>query len=29
MQPQLVGYKRHPFLRDWWRYVDLDQPAPQ
>ena len=29
MQPQLVGYKRHPFLRDWWRYVELEQPAPQ
>ena len=29
MQPQLVGYKRHPFLRDWWRYVDIEQPAPQ
>jgi ABC-type transport system substrate-binding protein len=29
MQPQLVGYKRHPFLRDWWRYVDIETPAPQ
>jgi len=29
MQPQLVGYKRHPFLRDWWRYVDIAQPEPQ
>ena len=26
MQPQLVGYKRHPFLRDWWRYVDVATP---
>ena len=23
-QPWLVGYRRHPFLRDWWRYVDID-----
>ena len=29
MQPQLIGYKRHPFLRDWWRYVDIETPAPQ
>jgi ABC-type transport system substrate-binding protein len=29
MQPQLVGYKRHPFLRDWWRYVDIETPQPQ
>jgi ABC-type transport system substrate-binding protein len=29
MQPQLVGYKRHPFLRDWWRYVDIAVPQPQ
>ncbi len=29
MQPQLVGYKRHPFLRDWWRYVDIVSPEPQ
>ena len=29
MQPQLVGYKRHPFLRDWWRYVDIEATPPQ
>ncbi len=29
MQPQLVGYKRHPFLRDWWRYVDIEATQPQ
>ena len=29
MQPQLVGYKRHPFLRDWWRYIDVASPEPQ
>lgn len=22
-QPQVQGYRRHPFNRDWWRYVDL------
>jgi hypothetical protein len=20
----VVGYRRHPFLRDFWRYVDVD-----
>jgi ABC-type transport system substrate-binding protein len=28
MRPTLTGYKRHPFMRDWWRYVDLEA-APQ
>jgi ABC-type transport system substrate-binding protein len=28
MHPTLTGYKRHPFMRDWWRYVDLEA-APQ
>jgi ABC-type transport system substrate-binding protein len=28
MHPSMVGYKRHPFMRDWWRYVDLEA-APQ
>jgi ABC-type transport system substrate-binding protein len=23
-QPWLVGYRKHPFLRDFWRYVDID-----
>jgi ABC-type transport system substrate-binding protein len=23
-QPWLTGYKRHPFARDFWRYVDID-----
>lgn len=23
-QPWLVGYMRHPFARDFWRYVDID-----
>ena len=22
--PHVVGYRRHPFLRDFWRYVDVD-----
>ena len=24
MQPWLVGYKRHPNAREFWRYVDID-----
>ena len=28
-QPWLIGYRRHPFLRDWWRYVDIDRDEPQ
>ena len=24
MHPHVVGYKRHPFLRDFWRYIDVD-----
>jgi ABC-type transport system substrate-binding protein len=23
-QPWVVGYKRHPFAREFWRYVDID-----
>ena len=26
MHAQVQGYKRHPFLRDWWRYVDVATP---
>src|SRR5512139_1089423 len=26
-QPWVVGYRRHPFLRDFWRYVDIDLDA--
>jgi ABC-type transport system substrate-binding protein len=29
MHAPLVGYKRHPFMRDWWRYVDIEEAAPQ
>jgi ABC-type transport system substrate-binding protein len=24
MQPWLLGYKRHPFAQDFWRYLDID-----
>lgn len=24
MHPQVVGYRRHPFMREFWRYVDID-----
>jgi len=24
MHSQVQGYKRHPFVRDWWRYVDVE-----
>ena len=24
MQPWLVGYKRHPFAREFWAYIDID-----
>lgn len=24
MQPWLIGYKRHPFAREFWPYVDID-----
>jgi len=24
MHPWLQGYRRHPFMRGWWRYVDID-----
>lgn len=27
LQPWVVGYRRHPFLRDFWRYVDIDPNA--
>jgi ABC-type transport system substrate-binding protein len=25
MHPWVVGYRRHPFMRDFWRYVDIDR----
>lgn len=24
LHPQVVGYRRHPFMRDFWRYIDID-----
>jgi ABC-type transport system substrate-binding protein len=24
LHPWVVGYRRHPFLRGWWQYVDVD-----
>jgi ABC-type transport system substrate-binding protein len=27
-QPWLAGYLRHPFLRGWWKFIDVD-PAAQ
>ena len=24
LHPWVVGYRRHPFMRDFWRYVDVD-----
>jgi ABC-type transport system substrate-binding protein len=26
---QLQGYRRHPFARDFWRYVDIDKSKTQ
>jgi hypothetical protein len=23
-QPWVVGYRRHPVMRDFWRFVDID-----
>lgn len=27
-QPWVIGYRRHPFMREFWRFVDID-PAAQ
>ena len=24
LQPWVLGYRRHPYLRGWWQYVDVD-----
>ena len=29
MHPPVVGYRRHPFLRDFFRYVDVDPSVPR
>jgi ABC-type transport system substrate-binding protein len=26
--PWVHGYKRHPFRRDYWRYIEIDTPHP-
>jgi hypothetical protein len=25
-QPWTIGYRRHPVMRGWWKYIDIDQP---
>ncbi len=27
MHPWVVGFRRHPFMRDFWKYVDIDNEA--
>lgn len=27
-QPHVRGFVRHPFVRDYWRYLDVDGPTP-
>jgi len=29
MHRQVQGFQRHPFMREWWRYVDVEQPDPR
>jgi hypothetical protein len=24
LQPWLIGYKKHPFMHEPWRYLDID-----
>ena len=26
--PVVVGFRTWPFIRDWWRYVDIEDPPP-
>ena len=26
-QPWLIGYRRHPFARDFFKYIDIDPGA--
>ena len=28
MHPWVVGFRRHPFMRDFWKYVDIDTGEP-
>jgi hypothetical protein len=23
--PWVIGFRRHPFMRDFWKYVDIDE----
>jgi hypothetical protein len=25
MHPNVVGFRKHPVLREFWKYVDLDE----
>jgi len=27
VHPWLTGYRRHPFLRGWWKFIDIDAEA--
>jgi hypothetical protein len=27
MRPWVLGFQRHPFMRDFWKYVDIDHDA--
>jgi ABC-type transport system substrate-binding protein len=27
MHPWVIGFRRHPFMRDFWKYVDIDDAA--
>jgi len=28
MHARLIGYRKHPVLREFWKFVDLDDGAP-
>jgi ABC-type transport system substrate-binding protein len=28
VRPQVLGYSTHPFVRDYWRYLDVEGPSP-
>ena len=27
LHPWVVGYVRHPVMRGWWKYIDIDEQA--
>ena len=29
MHPWVVGYRRNPFVREFWKYVDIDTALQQ